>query len=198
MSVKLLRIESRRVEAMVRVADSAWTNEGVRRTLVESGWLPDDRTIDWGPGGEFEFGGQLDIGDDWELELGPPPPGPHSYVALPFALLWPPIGAEDDPDDGEEDEDDLDEDYPDAWERLPDAGPAEFEAEFLRVRAMVEGLIGPPARVHGSIAEGSRWDVWERGETVLTLYSQDDVPSYSHYDRLALAVWRAEGWRPPE
>lgn len=204
MSLKLLRVEIEHVQAMVRIADAPWTDEGMRRALTASGWLPEGRKIDWGPGGALEFGGSLDVGDDRELELGKPPPGRGSFVALPFALLWPPIATADDLDDEEdeededEDEDDLDEDFPDAWERRPDAGPAEFEAEFLRVRAMLEGLVGPPSQVHGSIAEGARWDVWERGATVLTLYAQDDIPSYSHYDRLALAVWDAENWTPPE
>ncbi|MBB4773385.1 hypothetical protein [Actinomadura livida] len=43
-----------------------------------------------------------------------------------------------------------------------------------------------------------RWDVWERGKTVLALYAQDDIPTYAHYDRLALGVWHADEWSPPE
>ncbi|RMI43645.1 hypothetical protein EBO15_15520 [Actinomadura harenae] len=190
------------VRAMVRIADTAWTDDGVHEALAASGWLPEGRRIDRGPGGGLEFGGTLDIGNDRELELGSAPPGPRAFVAMPFALLWPPINADDTDDtddtDDDGDEDDLDGEYPDVWERRPDAGPAEFEAEFLRVRALLEDLVGPPSHVHGSVASGVRWDVWERGDTVLTLYAQDDIPSYSHYDRLALAVWTADGWTPPE
>lgn len=180
---------------MVGLADGSWTGDGVRRTLVEAGWMPADEKLVWTHGAALEFG------DGWELELGTAPPDPGAHVVLPFALLWPPIQAGEDDDlddDDEDDEDDLDEDYGDDWERLAEAGPAEFEAEFLRVRALVEDLIGPPASVHGDLATGVRWDVWERGATMFTLYAQDDILSYSHYDRLALGVWSAEGWTPPE
>ncbi|MEV5828840.1 hypothetical protein AB0L25_25090 [Spirillospora sp. NPDC052242] len=193
MSLKLRRVDLQHVRAMVGLADGPWTGEGVRRGLVEAGWMPADAKLVWA------HGEALESGDGWELELGAAPPDPGSFVALPFALLWPPIAVDEEDDDlDEDDEDDLDEDYADDWERLPEAGPAEFEAEFLRVRALVEGLIGPPTSVHGDLATGVRWDVWERGATVFTLYAQDDIPSYSHYDRLALGVWSAEGWTPPE
>lgn len=200
MSLKLLPIDLDRVRAMVGLADGAWTEEGLRRALVELGWAREGEELVWAPGDARSP--VLEFEDGWTLELGAPPSEPDSYAVLPFALLWPPLGADehddelDDEDD--EEEDDLDEDYPEAWERLPEAGPAEFEAEFLRVRALVEGLIGPPGRIYGNFAQGARWDVWERGTTVLTLFAQDDIPSYSHYDRLALGVWRAEGWRPPQ
>ncbi|GAA0569187.1 hypothetical protein GCM10009546_34940 [Actinomadura livida] len=96
------------------------------------------------PGQEIDWTSEaaaLEVGGGWELELGTPPPQPAWFVVLPFVLLWPPVDAEEHDD---EEEDDLDEEYPDVWERLPDAGHTEFEAEFLRVRAMVEKLIGPP------------------------------------------------------
>ncbi|MFD0901225.1 hypothetical protein [Actinomadura sediminis] len=193
MSLKLRRVDLEHVRVMVGLADGPWTSEGVRRGLVDAGWLRAGDDVVWTHGEAVELVG------GWELELGAVPPEPYSCVVLPFALLWPPLdvdGQEDDLD--EEEEDDLDEDYADDWERVPEAGPAEFGAEFLRVRALVEGLIGPPSSVHGNLESGVRWDVWERGATVFTLYAQDDVPSYSHYDRLALGVWGAEGWTPPE
>ncbi|WP_125612223.1 hypothetical protein [Actinomadura sp. WAC 06369] len=193
MSLKLRRVGLPHVRTLVGLADGLWTGEGVRLGLVGAGWLAADEKVAW------THGDALEIGDGWELELGAVPPEPDSFVVLPFALLWPPVpvdGEEHDLD--EDDEDDLDEDYGDDWERLPEAGAAEFGAEFLRVRGLVEGLIGPPASVHGDLGQGVRWDVWERGATVFTLFAQDDVPSYSHYDRLALGVWDAAGWTPPE
>lgn len=160
---------------------------------MEAGWMRQDEGLAGTPGEALEFGHP----EGW-VEPGALPSGPLSFVVLPFALLWPPLGADEDDDLDDEEEDDLDEDYPAVWERSPEAGPAEFEAEFLRVRTLVEGLLGPPGRVYGNLADGVRWDVWERGTTVLTLYVLDDIPSYSHYDRIALGVWRAEGWSPPE
>lgn len=193
MSLKLRRVDRHHVRTMVRLADGPWTVDDLRRGLDEAGWMRPGEGLAWTPGETLEIGG------GWELELGAMPPEPRSSVVLPFALLWPPLGVDgQDGDLDDEEEDDLDEDYAEDWERLPDAGPAEFEAEFSRVRALVEDLIGPPASVHGDLAQGVRWDVWERGATVLALYALDDIPSYSHYDRLALGVWNAEGWTPPE
>ena len=218
MSMKLLPVEGALVDTMISLADGPWTRQAVERAFVERGWIRADDvgTVrgPWGPDHDYSpwldlpadsgfEAGDLD-GAGWQLYLGAPPPDEdsgeagavdHSWVALPFALLWPPLVAEgiddDGDDDEEEDEDDLDEDFSAEWTRYPDAGPAEFEAEFRRVRALVEDRIGPPTRTVGDITRGWVMEIWDRGMMALTLLIEDDIPSYSHYDHIALGIQSA-------
>ncbi|MFA1541374.1 hypothetical protein [Actinomadura monticuli] len=216
MSMKLLPVEGALVDAMISLADGPWTRQAVERAFVERGWIRADDVgtvrVPWQTG--HEDWPKLDLpaasgsgagdpdGAGWQLDLGAPPPdedsgeagaADHSFVALPFALLWPPLVAEGVDDDGDDndDEDDLDEDFSAEWIRYPDAGPAEFEAEFRRVRGLVEDRIGPPTRTVGDLTAGWVREIWDRETMALTLSIEDDITTYSHYDHIALGVWSA-------
>lgn len=222
MSVKLLPVDGAWVDAMISLANGPWTRQAVERLFVARGWIQADDMgsvrVPWQTG--HEIWPQLDLpvdsvpstddppapaepdGTGWRLDLGAPPPDEdagedgavdhHSFVALPFALLWPPLGAEEPDDDEDEDEeDDLAEDFSAEWIRYPDAGPAEFEAEFRRVRALVQDRIGPPTRTVGDITAGWVREIWDRGTMALTLSIEDDIATYSFYDHIALGIWPA-------
>ncbi|RAY16499.1 hypothetical protein DPM19_06445 [Actinomadura craniellae] len=211
--MKLLPIDAGWVRRMAVLADGPWTREVVESALRAHGWAGPDPVV-WDPGEPHHLPGEAgEAGDEeegptgWKLELGEPPPAdpgeapePHSFVALPFALLWPPPGLLDDDWDDEEEEDDLDEDYSAAWARRPEAGPEEFHAEFDRVGTLVRELLGPPTRTFGVPGDEVRREIWDRGPMALVLAMDDDVPTYSHYDRIALTVrpsssagWTEEG-----
>ncbi|GAA1792532.1 hypothetical protein [Actinomadura chokoriensis] len=209
MSMKLLPVDGAWVDAMISLATGPWTREAVERLFVDRGWIQADDAgtarVPWQAGGEIWP--QLDLpidsgpladdsdGAGWRLDLGTPPPDDeagevdrHSFVAFPFALLWPPLNTEE-PDDDEDDEDDLQEDYSAEWIRYPDAGPAEFEAEYHRVRALIEHRIGPPTRSVGDITIGWKREIWDRGTMALTLSIEDDIATYSFYDHIAFGIW---------
>lgn len=209
MSMKLLPVDGAWVDAMISLADGPWTRQAVERLFVERGWIQAEDVgtvrVPWQTG--EAVWPQLDLpmdsgpltddsaGTGWRLDLGAPPPDEnagevdrHSFVAFSFALLWPPLSSEE-PDMDEDDEDDLQEDYSAEWVRYPEAGAAEFEAEFHRVRALVEDRIGPPTRTVGDIATGWVREIWDRGTMALTLSVEDDIATYSFYDHIALGIW---------
>ncbi|TDV55063.1 hypothetical protein CLV71_103304 [Actinophytocola oryzae] len=172
---------------------SDWTREGVEKALVEAGWAPDGKPLEWSAGASApHFFGDEDNG--WRLELGDEPGVAGAFVRLPCALFWPALDLDEDTDDyddedafsaQEEEVDDLDDEYADVWERDPDAERDAFDDEFARLSNLLRAELGDPdKRTEGLEPE----ETWHRDGLEIHLEMTDDINSYSQYDLIAIQL----------
>ncbi|GCE01961.1 hypothetical protein [Embleya hyalina] len=197
MALKSLEINRTWVERMLRLAESPWERAAVEQRFVDHGWMRPGEVLDWFGGAcapHVVTGSDDGIGHRLELESADDSGRPDIVgVRLPCALFWPPTGRdedEEDEDDEEDEEDELDGDYGSAWVRFPDARREAFEAEYVRLRALVVAELGEPDE-EGPDEQSDRTALWRRPDFVVELIVMDDLNTYSYYDVILLRVARA-------
>jgi hypothetical protein len=119
---------------------------------------------------------------------------PMSGMQLFCAGFWPPNGAEDtggpgDPDSGQTDRRELLR-TADEWAACvaePTARRADFVAEYERIRALAQDLLGAPTRTLRGVPGVDR-AIWDRAGMALVLAMGPDHRSYDACDWIALSV----------
>ncbi|MFJ8745651.1 hypothetical protein ACIRL2_40605 [Embleya sp. NPDC127516] len=190
MALKTLEINQTWVERMLRLAESPWERAAVEQRFVDYGWMRPGEVLDWFGGAcapHVITGSDDGIGYRLELEAADDSGRPEIVgVRLACALFWPPSGQEVD----EDEEDELDGDYTSEWVRFPDARREAFEAEYVRLRALVAAELGEPDKEEPD-EQSDRTALWRRPEFIVELIVMDDVNTYSYYDVILLRVARS-------
>ncbi|MFF7677760.1 hypothetical protein [Actinacidiphila glaucinigra] len=202
MAMQLLKADGDFADRMVALAGLPWSRRAVEDAFVANGWeVPEDEEegpdIGWW---EIQFlpGREEDV-DEWWLELGGPPGcvddgSPDavcahtgcragSWVLHPFAYFA-------DPEDPAEWDNELG-----PWHSRPDvrgeAMAADYDAEYLRVAALLRERLGEPEAAGPwpyEDIDATRHVRWARGDAYVILLDGSDATSYGAYRRAGVAV----------